>query len=240
MKGVIGLFQFNDVAVANINTFSSLEKRPNIDFHNVFNEEKVNKNHSHAKIIEELIKDFQRRRALVQKKIAAAIQRIEHEKTLEQIEVLIKDLPFGQRDSIHTAKIARKKIQKGLKKLLAFERYVKKPKKIQELHWMRITAKHLRYTLETFQPFFGRPIVPYINQVANIQALLGRVHDRDVWIKETADSLKLKKFKESKAGLIDLKKECEKSREKFYREFVKLWQQIRQKKIFEKLRKVLE
>ena len=38
----IGLFQNKDAVVANINTFSSLEKRPNIDFHNVFIEEKVN------------------------------------------------------------------------------------------------------------------------------------------------------------------------------------------------------
>jgi len=40
---LIGLFQNKNVEVANINTFSSLGKRPNIDFHNVFNEEKVNK-----------------------------------------------------------------------------------------------------------------------------------------------------------------------------------------------------
>ena len=40
---LIGLFQYNDVEVANINTFSPLEKRPNIDNHTAFNEEKVNK-----------------------------------------------------------------------------------------------------------------------------------------------------------------------------------------------------
>ena len=41
-KSIIGLFQNKDAMVANISTFSSLEKRPNIDFHNVFIEEKVN------------------------------------------------------------------------------------------------------------------------------------------------------------------------------------------------------
>ena len=39
----IGLSQNENVEVDNINTFSSLEKRPNIDFHDVFIEEKVNK-----------------------------------------------------------------------------------------------------------------------------------------------------------------------------------------------------
>ena len=39
---LIGLFQINDFKVANINTFSPLEKRPNIDYHTIFNEEKVN------------------------------------------------------------------------------------------------------------------------------------------------------------------------------------------------------
>ena len=42
-ESIIGLFQFNDVEVANINTFSPLEERPNIDTHITFNEEKVNK-----------------------------------------------------------------------------------------------------------------------------------------------------------------------------------------------------
>ena len=38
----IGLFQNKNVKAANINTFSSLERRPNIDFNDVFVEEKVN------------------------------------------------------------------------------------------------------------------------------------------------------------------------------------------------------
>jgi hypothetical protein len=38
-----GLFQTNTLNVANISTFSFLEKRPNIDYHIIFNEEKVNK-----------------------------------------------------------------------------------------------------------------------------------------------------------------------------------------------------
>ena len=39
---LIGLFLNKNVVVANISTFSSLEKRPNIDFLKAFIEEKVN------------------------------------------------------------------------------------------------------------------------------------------------------------------------------------------------------
>ena len=40
---IIGLFQIKDVAEVQYNDLFSLEKRPNIDFINVFNGEKVNK-----------------------------------------------------------------------------------------------------------------------------------------------------------------------------------------------------
>ena len=43
MASIIGLFFNRNVVVTNIETFSPLEKRPNIDFLKAFNEEKVNK-----------------------------------------------------------------------------------------------------------------------------------------------------------------------------------------------------
>ena len=39
---IIGLFQNKNVEEANIKPFSFLEKRPNVDYLNIFNEEKVN------------------------------------------------------------------------------------------------------------------------------------------------------------------------------------------------------
>lgn len=47
---------------------------------------------------------------------------------------------------------------------------------------MRITGKHLRYTLEIFAPIYGSALDLYVRAMKNVQDLLGEIHDNDVWI----------------------------------------------------------
>lgn len=76
---------------------------------------------------------------------------------------------------------AEKEISVHLEELLSFRSYVDDPNRVQELHQMRIAAKHLRYSLELFRPLFGERLDNYINAIKVIQQQLGDLHDADVW-----------------------------------------------------------
>ncbi len=76
---------------------------------------------------------------------------------------------------------AEKEITAHLEELLSFRTYVDDPNRVQELHQMRIAAKHLRYSLELFRPLFGERLDHYINAIKVIQQQLGELHDADVW-----------------------------------------------------------
>jgi CHAD domain-containing protein len=73
-------------------------------------------------------------------------------------------------------------IVQRLEELLAFDAYVDHPECVTELHAMRIAAKQLRYTLETFTPLYPAEFQLYLQAVKNTQELLGDIHDSDVWL----------------------------------------------------------
>lgn len=50
----------------------------------------------------------------------------------------------------------------------------------EQLHALRISCKHLRYTLELFEPALGGDAHEIIKQVEAIQEHLGQIHDADV------------------------------------------------------------
>ena len=53
---------------------------------------------------------------------------------------------------------------------------------VDELHAMRIAAKRLRYTAELFAPLCDDQLEPALQDLRALQALLGDVHDCDVWL----------------------------------------------------------
>jgi len=70
-------------------------------------------------------------------------------------------------------KISGKKINKKLQKLLFYADYVNSSKKLKKLHPLRIAAKHLRYTLELFQPIYAKNLNGFISHSRLIQGTLG-------------------------------------------------------------------
>ncbi|MDO8971912.1 MAG: CHAD domain-containing protein, partial [Saprospiraceae bacterium] len=65
---------------------------------------------------------------------------------------------------------------------LSYEAFLHRAECVSELHAMRIAAKQLRYTLETFAPLYPGELQPYLQAVKAGQELLGDVHDCDVWL----------------------------------------------------------
>jgi CHAD domain-containing protein len=73
-------------------------------------------------------------------------------------------------------------INSRLQDLLTYERYLFEPDEKEKLHAMRISAKHLRYTLEAFLPVYAGRIRSPLEASRTIQELVGQIHDCDVWI----------------------------------------------------------
>ena len=78
-------------------------------------------------------------------------------------------------------KLADQAIRARLDDFLDFDAIVDQPERIEELHAMRISAKRLRYTLETFAPLFEDGLKNYLKAMRSAQDMLGAIHDCDVW-----------------------------------------------------------
>lgn len=77
---------------------------------------------------------------------------------------------------------AKNLIQPRMEDLIKLSYSLTDPLNITELHQMRISAKYLRYTMETFIPYFGKPLEDLISEIKLLQEQLGNIHDCDVWI----------------------------------------------------------
>jgi len=169
---------------------------------------------------------LRKKRARFQPSVLAALDQLYKKGVLGKIEGMltaasIEKGPEAQRLYC----VAEKKILKRLNRFLQYEAYVYKPKRVKELHQMRIAAKHLRYTLESFAPLYGKATHKFIKQVMAIQGYLGEVHDFDAW-KNSLNDFTAANF---------LKNTCEHYKEQGYKNFVRTWEKSKQQKIFEQL-----
>ncbi len=71
--------------------------------------------------------------------------------------------------------------RESIDNLFSYEPYIDHVESVAELHAMRVAAKHLRYTLETFSALYPPQFDKIIKVVRKIQDTLGEIHDSDVW-----------------------------------------------------------
>lgn len=138
--------------------------------------------------VERLLLRLRQQRAQWQNKIVKTLDRLEDKRILDNMyETLHELLVHGRVYEIESLPMdlsdrARAAIVLRLEQFLAYEPHIAHPERVAELHLMRIAAKHLRYTLEVFQPLYGKALRKPLKVVKEIQELLGEVHDCDVWI----------------------------------------------------------
>lgn len=77
---------------------------------------------------------------------------------------------------------ARRILAVRIEEVYQYDGVVADPTRVTELHDMRIACKRLRYLLEIFTPAFSADLEPFIDEVKELQDVLGDIHDCDVQI----------------------------------------------------------
>ncbi len=139
-----------------------------------------------------------------------------------------------------------------LEEFLAFEPFVAHPERANELHQMRIAAKHLRYTLEVFAPRYGSAVKRILKVVKEIQGLLGDLHDCDVWLiflpqflqeerARTLDYLGAEQpIEELVSGIEALEADRARQRQERYEVFASFWKLTKKYDIWNDLRALIK
>jgi CHAD domain-containing protein len=132
--------------------------------------------------------------------------------------------------------------------LLAEERTVLDRRDFEAAHRMRIAAKRLRYSLELLQGSLAvalrRPVSAALRTAAELQGLLGHVHDHHVWRQQLRQMRRGLRASAGSTGLIEgfseLARAERRRRDRGFEAFLTCWEQCARARVFAKLTAALQ
>ncbi len=138
--------------------------------------------------INRLILRLKQGRSRCQADVCKAMDRLAEAGLLEEMTAQLEQL--RDRDMQHRVpatspalyNLAGAAIAAHLVDLLSHEPSLADPLQIAQHHAMRIAAKHLRYTMEIFEPLYDNALECPLSAAKKCQSALGDIHDCDVWI----------------------------------------------------------
>jgi len=157
-----------------------------------------------------VIKYLKDQRIKLQPQIVKDLARIDRLKLRERIEKCLNNSK-ALLDNQTLLEISKGKLHKKLKKLLSYAHGVNYPTKLNRLHSLRMAAKHLRYTLELFQPVYAKGLSSFISNARWIQRTLGDM--RNYLILSRCRALNNPQLKNRLISLTN----------KSYRRFAEIW-----------------
>ena len=195
------------------------------------------------------------RRAEVQQHVDAAMDRMLADQLIERLEAWATPL-LEQSKSVYLYtpalyQLAFQGIQVRIDELLAHVPYITDPQNVLELHAMRISAKRLRYAMETFEELYGGQLKLYITTARKLQDQLGAIHDLDVWIVMIPQFIEEEKtrilgyfgnprpLRRLLPGLEAFRQSRIAQREAEYADFLKEWAKIEDAQTWDKLLKLI-
>ena len=207
--------------------------------------------------ITRLLLRLRQERVRQQTQVAQALARLEEQSTIDNMTGALHEMIVHARvyeiDSMPSDLYQRagEAILLRLEEFLAFEPFVAFPERTNELHQMRIAAKHLRYTLEVFAPLYGGQLKPGLKVVKEIQELLGEFHDCDVWLTFLVQFLEEERartldyfgeelpLEELTPGIHALQDDRALYRQERYEVFARFWKLTRKYDIWNDLRAII-
>lgn len=205
--------------------------------------------------IRRLLLRLRQQRSRLQDDVVTALNRFETHGDLAQMQAALLQIKARghQAPSEPVWQLARQAIRSQLEQMLAYEPYVQKPECIDQLHLMRIAAKHLRYTMEAFNtPLYEGALDDAIDAAKQVQRRLGEIHDCDVWVAflptfvEQEGQRTVEYFgregpvRRLLPGIEHLKQQCQAQRQLLYESFVAFWQQIQEQGAWGRLLALLD
>lgn len=139
-----------------------------------------------------------------------------------------------------------------LDKFLEFDPFVDQVEAVEELHAMRLAAKSLRYTLECFTSLYNDELGEFLSIMRKTQEHLGIIHDCDIWESSKEQFIEdecqrtIKYFGSNRSmrclmpGLVGFFEYQRAQRNEYYNAFVSFWNELRERQIWDMLRKKIE
>jgi CHAD domain-containing protein len=199
---------------------------------------------------------LQQQRQKLQPAVLSAVKSIRDAGTLDQMETRLTQVTaLAETVYIYTPVLyqhSHQSITARLDEFLAFEQYMNQPEKVTELHEMRIAAKWLRYTLESFSSLYSSELRISLQTVRKVQEMLGDIHDCDVWKafiprfieKEHQRTLNYfghaRSFHRLVPGIACFQQDRETERDQMYEKFCTSWLEWRDEKVWEELRQAIQ
>jgi CHAD domain-containing protein len=207
--------------------------------------------------IARLLSHAEQQRQWLQPRILRAVDCIEHS-------VVLKDMQAAARRVLDDAgevavapgaaarRRAAKSVRKRLKKLMAEAPGLQSADHSQQHHAMRIAAKRLRYALELARPHRSPELEAIADMIKRMQTLLGEIHDCDIWAENLdafarteAEQVHVffgdsRRFNRLLPGIDYLRKDRKARREQCFGELAAFWQELSEKRVWERLIELLK
>ncbi len=195
--------------------------------------------------VERLLLRLAQRRERCQVKVTAALDHLEDSRLKTDMPEALRGLAVEMRlsgleeSSGVVAAHALRTISRRFAEFEAFDPVADHPERIDELHSMRIAAKHLRYTLEVYRPLFAGRLAQVLDRLKTIQDFLGEIHDCDVWMAFLPDFIERERqrtlryfgharsFARLKPGLAHLQEDYRERRRERFEAFRELWRETK-------------
>lgn len=180
-------------------------------------------------IIDELVEDRQE----IQPKIIKTIADIKQKQTFKAV---LKLKPSLEDAGVTLDEWMKSRLITRLDRLFHLEPFVKRPHCIKELHRMRMVTKNLRYTLENLEILYGKRVHVFVDAASEVQKALGLVHNYDVWL-NLMNNLKDSSGRDIQfhKAVRFLLKTFAVRREESYQDFLRVWSNLKRKKIWARL-----
>jgi CHAD domain-containing protein len=158
---------------------------------------------------------------------------------------------FENNNLIKLFQTGNTQIQSRLDEFLFYEVFIFDPERQNELHQMRIAAKHLRYALEIFSELYSGKTDFALDISRKTQQILGEIHDADVWSWFLHRFLNREQsrishfygygspFNRLKPGIDFLLENRKIERERLYNQFLRDWKRWKMKETWLNLRKII-
>jgi CHAD domain-containing protein len=194
-----------------------------------------------------LLRVLQQKREQVQPAVEDAVESLREGGVFDEFGRILATPPPGRNDNgkpgfLHRR--AQRNISSRIDDLLSYTPYVHDPEAVTRHHEMRIAAKRLRYTLETFNRLYSGKLNRPVRTVRALQDALGQLHDCDVWIGylpgfmqeppevESERALRRHIPGEARPGISGLLEDRKRERVRLYRAFVEMWDGLRDARFF--------